>query len=130
MEPNLSEVNIMPQHKIAAGIDIHKSSIYTYVGNVETGFYEEKKWDTFTETLQEISIYLEGHRVECVLMESTGVYWISLFHILREKNLNVIVANPQHIKAIPKRKTDKKDAKWLCTLAINRLVRKSFYSRK
>jgi transposase len=126
MKQNISDVNIMPQHKVAAGIDIHKDSIFTYVCNVETGFSEEKTWDTFTQTLHEIANYLNEHQVECILMESTGVYWSSLYHILREKDLHVIVANPQHIKAIPKRKTDKKDAKWLCTLAINRLVRKSF----
>lgn len=76
--------------------------------------------------LEELTSYLDKEKVEIILMESTGVYWISLYHKLMCAKLDVIVANPQHIKQMPKRKTDRKDAKWLCTLAINGLVRKSF----
>lgn len=87
---------------------------------------ETKEFKTFTDDLDELSSYLVKEKEEVVLMVSTGVYWISLYHKLIGANLNVIVANPQHIKQMPKRKTDRKDAKWLCTLAINGLVHKSF----
>ena len=59
-------------------------------------------------------------------MESTGIYWMSLFSILTEAGIHVVVANPVHIKQIPKRKTDRKDARWLCTLLLHGLVRQSF----
>lgn len=58
-------------------------------------------------------------------MESTGIYWIRLYHLLTEAGIEVTVANPMHIKQIPKRKTDKKDAKWMCMLLMNGLVRPS-----
>lgn len=59
-------------------------------------------------------------------MESTGIYWMSLYFILTEAGINVTVANPVHIKQIPKRKTDRKDARWLCTLLLHGFVRASF----
>jgi len=59
-------------------------------------------------------------------MENTGIYWMSLHAILTEAGIEVIVANPVHIKQMPKRKTDRKDAKWLCTLLLHGLVRPSF----
>ena len=120
------EVKILPQFKIATGIDIHKDSIVTYIGSVEGSVNELKTWDTYTGTLRQIATYLKEKGSECALMESTGVYWMSLYHILKESGLEVVVANPQHIKGLPKQKTDKKDAKWLCKLALNGLVRGSF----
>jgi transposase len=59
-------------------------------------------------------------------MESTGVYWLGLYNVLTSAGVHVVVANPQHIRQIPKRKTDRKDAKWLCTLVLNGLARESF----
>jgi transposase len=49
---------------------------------------------------------------------------LSLYAILTEAGIEVIVANPVHIKQMPKRKTDRKDAKWLCILLLHGLVRK------
>lgn len=125
IEPN-SEVIIKPQYNVTAGIDIHKDSIVTHVADRTGNFSESKTWDTYTKTLKQISVYFKDQGVESVLMESTGVYWISLYHILTDQKIEVVVSNPAHIKQIPKRKTDKKDAKWLCTLMMNGLVRKSF----
>jgi len=51
---------------------------------------------------------------------------MSLSAILTEVGIQFTVANPTHIKKVPKRKTDSKDAKWLCTLLLNGLVRPSF----
>jgi hypothetical protein len=66
------------------------------------------------------------NQVEHCLMESTGIYWMSLYTILTDCGISVIVANPTHIKQIPKRKTDRKDARWLCMLLMHGLVRASF----
>ncbi|WP_420490454.1 IS110 family transposase [Mucilaginibacter jinjuensis] len=59
-------------------------------------------------------------------MESTGIYWMILYAILTELNIEVMVANPVHIKQMPKRKTDRKDAKWLCMLLLHVLLRPRF----
>ena len=126
MQTHNCEVVITPQYHLGAGIDCHKDKMVVHISSKDGQKSETKEFRTFTDDLEELTGYLVKENVEVVLMESTGVYWISLYHKLIAANLNVIVANPQHIKQMPKRKTDPKDAKWLCTLAINVLVRKSF----
>lgn len=125
MKKPISEVVITPQFSICSGIDIHKDIIVTHLASRDGQISETREWTTMTSQLHSLADYLFSHRVEATLMESTGVYWISLYHILIGKGLSVTVANPLHIKQIPKRKTDKKDAKWLCTLVMNGLVRQS-----
>src|SRR3954447_20608260 len=67
--------------------------------------------------------WLKGHGVTHVGMESTGVYWKPV-HTILEGFFTLIVANAHHIKAVPGRKTDVKDAEWIADLV--RLVRPSF----
>ena len=50
-----------------------------------------------------------------VAMESTGVYWKPVFNVLELTEPEVMVVYAQHIKAVPGRKTDVKDAEWLAT---------------
>jgi transposase len=59
-------------------------------------------------------------------MESTGIYWIALCSLLLAAGIRVTVVNPRFVKNMPKEKTDKKDARWLCKLLVNGLVRNSF----
>ena len=58
-------------------------------------------------------------------MESTGVYWKPVYAIL-EGALKIVVANAQHVKKVPGRKTDVKDAEWLADLLCHGLLRPSF----
>ena len=59
-------------------------------------------------------------------MESTGVYWKPLYNILESEGIEVIVVNAQHIKAVPGRKTDIKDAEWIADLVRHGLVKASY----
>lgn len=59
-------------------------------------------------------------------MESTGIYWKPVLHILREYPINLIVVNARHIKNVPGRKTDKADSQWICKLLISGLLNGSF----
>lgn len=126
MNRSKNEVIILPQYSIACGIDIHKDTIMVYCCTKEGKVLLSQEYDTFSKTLREVVKALVECKVELVLMESTGIYWYKLYTLLKASGLNVVVANPSHIKQLPKQKTDKKDAKWLCKLAINRLVRSSF----
>src|SRR5207244_7433642 len=63
-----------------------------------------------------------------VAMESTGVYWKPIYAIL-EGALEIVVANAQHIKKVPGRKTDVKDAEWIADLLCHGLLRSSFVPR-
>jgi transposase len=60
-----------------------------------------------------------------VVMESTGSYWRPVFNIL-EGDLQVILANPEQVKALRGKKTDRKDCRWLAGLLRHGLVQASF----
>ena len=59
-------------------------------------------------------------------MESTGVYWKPIYKMLENTDLELLVVNAQHIKAVPGRKTDVKDAEWIADLLKHGLVRPSY----
>jgi len=58
-------------------------------------------------------------------MESTGSYWKPVFNIL-EGSLKMILANPEHVKALRGKKTDPNDSRWLASLLRHGLVQGSF----
>jgi len=70
-----------------------------------------------TEDLQKLATWLQEHRITVVAMESTGVYWKPVYNILELAGFEILVVNAQHIKAVPGRKTDVKDAEWIAALA-------------
>lgn len=115
-----------PQLERGCGIDIHKEKMVVFIYDQLKKTEDWREYQTYTKDLRALRDWLIENKIKDVLMESTGVYWISLYNLLTESAIRVIVANPQSIKQIPKRKTDKKDAKWLCTLLINGLVKPSF----
>jgi transposase len=69
--------------------------------------------------------WLKGHGVTHVAMEATGVYWRPVWAVL-EGQFELMLVNPQHMKALPGRKTDVKDCEWLADLLQHGLVRGSF----
>ena len=120
-----NSMNIRPQLRSACGIDIHKNKVsicYYRSGEQETVM----EYGTFTVELEQIRDDILSHEIRDVIMESTGVYWIALCSLLTAAGINVMVVNPKFIKNMPKEKTDKKDARWLCKLLVNGLVRNSF----
>jgi transposase len=119
------EVKIAPQLEIACGLDIHKDTIFGFISDQSGKTQLSQEFRTFSENLQELVDWIRQAGVKHCIMESTGIYWISLYHMLAEAEINVVVANPLHVKQIPKRKTDRKDARWLCMLLMNGLVRPS-----
>jgi transposase len=120
------DVNIAPQLDKACGLDMHKEKIVGFISCKDGSEQELMEFGTFTCELHKVKDWLQSNQVEHCLMESTGIYWMSLYTILTEVGITVTVANPTHIKQIPKRKTDRKDARWLCTLLLHGLVRASF----
>ena len=59
-------------------------------------------------------------------MESTGNYWKPVYNIFEEENIPVMIVNAQHIKGVPGRKTDVKDAEWIADLVRHGLVKASY----
>jgi transposase len=125
MKPNI-EVGLLSQVSKACGLDMHKDKIVCFISNQDGTEQHMEEFGTFSNDLFKIRDALRRHQVTHVLMESTGIYWVSFYGILSGAQINTTVANPQHIKQIPKRKTNRKDAKWLCTLILHGLARHSF----
>lgn len=65
-----------------------------------------------------------------VVMESTGVYWKSVYSALEDADITTQVVNTRHVKQVPGRKTDLKDSQWLASLARSGLLKASFVPDK
>lgn len=111
-----------------AGLDVHKQQVTACAltaaaeGRVKRAV---KRFATTTRALEELKGWLLERGVTHVAMESTGVYWKPVYNILAEA-LEVWVVNAQHIKQVPGRKTDVKDAEWIATLMRLGLLNNSF----
>jgi len=112
----------------AAGLDVHQASIVACVLIGRPGQKPRKEirhFGTMTADLEALRDWLRELGVTHVGMESTGVYWKPV-HTILEGHFTLIVANAHHIKAVPGRKTDVKDAQWLAELVRHGLARASF----
>src|SRR5215472_945796 len=111
-----------------AGLDVHKKSVMACLITTSDDGERRKERQTFstmTPDLLRLREWLIERRCSQVAMESTGVFWRPVFNIL-EGHLEVLVVNAQHIKAVPGRKTDIKDAEWIADLLQHGLLRPSF----
>jgi transposase len=84
---------------------------------------------TTTRELLSLREWLLAEACTHVAMESTGVYWKPIYAIL-EGAFEIVVANAQHVKKVPGRKTDVKDAEWIADLLCHGLLRSSFVPPK
>jgi len=110
------------------GIDVHKKMI---VAAMRTGRKSEtREFGTFTRDLRQMTAWLKDMGCQMVAMESTGSYWKPLFNIFELEGIEAIVVNSQHMKAVPGRKTDVKDAEWIASLLQHGLLRASFVPDK
>ena len=110
------------------GLDIHKKSVVACVLISQPGrpvHKEIRTFETMTGDLLELADWLTSHGVTHVAMESTGVYWKPVWNLL-EDSFTLLLVNAQHVKAVPGRKTDVKDAEWLADLLRHGLLRGSF----
>jgi transposase len=109
-----------------AGLDVHKDMVMARVRCVtEPRVDETRNFATTTGALIELQEWLSSHAVTHVAMEATGVYWKPVWHLL-EEHFALILANAQHIKNVPGRKTDVNDAAWIADLLAHGLISASF----
>jgi transposase len=109
-----------------AGLDVHKDMVMARVRCVsEPRIDETRSFATTTSALVELQEWLTLHGVTHVAMEATGVYWKPVWHLL-EEHLELVLANAQHIRNVPGRKTDVNDAAWIADLLAHGLIRSSF----
>jgi transposase len=111
------------------GLDVHKKTVVACVLVTEADGAvrrEVRTFGTMTADLLALADWLAGWGVTHVALESTGVYWRPVFNLLEDGQRTVVLVNPQHMKAVPGRKTDVKDAEWLADLLRHGLLRPSF----
>lgn len=114
-------------HERCAGLDVHKDIVVACARTIEGSKVKRalKRFSTTTTGLLELSDWLAAAGVTHVVMESTGVYWKPVWHVL-DGHFELLLANAGHVRNIPGRKSDQKDAEWLAELLAHGLVRSSF----
>lgn len=109
-----------------AGLDVHKDTVVACVRCVTIPEANEvRTFGTTTRELLELSDWLESFGCTHVAMEATGVYWKPVWYLL-ESHFELVLANAQHVRNVPGRKTDVNDAMWIADLLAHGLVRSSF----
>ena len=115
-------------YRRCCGLDVHKDTIAACVRwTEETGesHKENRVFGTTTQELEKLAGWMEQHQVRQVAMESTGVYWRPVWNVL-EGRFEIRLANAQHIRNLPGKKTDRKDGEWIAKLLQYDLVPASF----
>jgi transposase len=111
-----------------SGLDVHQATVVACLLIVLKNGQVQKQVRTFGTTTRELMglrEWLLSGGCTHVAMESTGVYWKPIYAIL-EGAFEIVVANAQHVKKVPGRKTDVKDAEWIADLLCHGLLRPSF----
>jgi transposase len=119
--------------KCACGLDVHQATVVACLLTLRDHGKVEKQMRSFgTKTRELVALrqWLEAEGCTHVAMESTGVYWKPVYAILEEGPFELTVANAQHIKHVPGRKTDVKDAEWIADLQLHGLLKPSFVPPK
>jgi len=116
------------------GLDVHQATVVACLLIVLKNGQVQKQLRTFGTTTRELvalHAWLLSQGCTHVAMESTGVYWKPVYAVLEaEGALEIVVANAQHVKKVPGRKTDVKDAEWIADLLCHGLLRSSFVPPK
>ncbi len=120
------------QMKRACGLDVHQATVVAclliVLGNGKVK-KQVRPFGTTTRELLALREWLQAEGCTHVAMESTGVYWKPVYAIL-EGAFELLVANARHVKNVPGRKTDVKDAEWIADLLLHGLLKASFVPPK
>jgi len=106
------------------GLDVHKKSVTVCAITPEGK--EIQTFGTMTGDIIALVDWIKSKGCSHVAMESTGVYWKPLYNLLEIEQIETLVVNAKHIKAVPGRKTDVKDAEWIADLLRHGLLKGSF----
>ena len=116
-------------HNVCCGIDVHKKSVTACLmwGPADTEpQLEIRRFGTMTRDLQKLAEWLKQAGCEAATMESTGSYWKPVWNVLEGQIPRLVLANAQHVRALPGEKTDCKDGKRLAELTRHGQIRPSY----
>ncbi len=115
--------------RCSAGLDVHKATVTCTILKEDVAGKINKstrEYASFRKELRRLAEWLKASEVELAVMESTGIYWKTVYEVLEGYELKVFVVNARHVKNVPGRKTDVQDSEWLAELARCGLLRASF----
>src|SRR6516165_10979341 len=117
INPNVAGIDVgAKEHVVAVPCDRDPQPVRTF--------------QAFTPDLHELAAWLKRCGIETVALESTGIYWLSLYEVLEQHGFEVRVVNARHVKNVPGRtKTDVLDCPWIGEVAQLRAVKWFFSSR-
>ena len=124
---------IRPISKSAAGLDVHKAVVMcTLIKEKSDGCLvkESREYKAFHADLFSLAQWLKDEQVEIVAMESTGIYWKTVYEAIEDAGVKGYVVNARHIKNVPGRKTDINDSEWIAELARCGLLKPSYIPPK
>lgn len=113
---------------ICSGVDVHKKLLVVCLRSGRKS--EIRNFGTTTKELFELAEWLKDSGCKMAAMESTGSYWKPLYNVLEVMEIPAMVVNAQHMKAVPGRKTDMKDAEWIADLCQHGLLKASYIPDK
>lgn len=116
-------------HRTCCGLDVHKKTVVACLRvteSIDKIRQESRTFKTTTPDLLRLLDWLMAADCTHVAMESTGVYWKPIFNLFEGHFQEVLVVNAQHLKAVPGRKTDMKDAEWIAQLLSHGLLKGSY----
>ena len=110
-----------------AGLDVHQQTVVACarVASGQTVVHDVRTFGTTTSDLLALADWLHAQGCTHVALESTGVYWKPVWHVL-EGQVELVLANAMQIRNVPGRKTDVNDATWIADLLAHGLIRASF----
>ena len=120
-------------YRCVAGLDVHRLLyVLTVLTEQADGSLSkhQRQFNGFQRDVREMVTWLQSLGVELVIMESTGIYWKSVYAALEAAGIPAHVVNARHVKNVPGRKTDIADSEWLAQLGRFGLVRPSFIPPK
>lgn len=117
------------------GLDVHKNIIVACIlsGPVNKSAVSEiREFSTLVSGLVELRDWILSCGCSHVAMESTGIYWVALYEVLEASpaDLTLLVVNARHMKNVPGKKTDMRDAEWIASLLRAGLLHASFVPEK
>ncbi len=110
------------------GVDVHKKLLVVCLRSGRKT--EVRNFGTTTQELFDVANWLKSNNCEMVAMESTASYWKPLYNVLEVMEIPAMVVNAQHMKTVPGRKTDVKDAEWIADLCQHGLLKASYIPDK
>ena len=129
----MEDLGLRALFRRVAGIDVHRMLLVVTVlieqadGSMQR---QMREFGGFRRDCRALAAWLHELGVELVVMESTGIYWKSVYAHLENAGVAAWVVNAHRIKHVPGRKTDMADSEWLAVLARLGLVRASFIPPK